>query len=152
MAQFAFFSNTRTLTMVQDASTAHDDAPRLTPQPFTLVSTKAKPKVEPFTMDPFYQELHNKIDSVSPEERCSAFGVEPHKEPLPRRIFFGSMLADENMDVLKMNAIETHGIYHTMAFVESNTTHMATPRTMRFKDTPEADTLQYSKMFGNNTQ
>ncbi|KAL3920047.1 MAG: hypothetical protein SGILL_003454 [Bacillariaceae sp.] len=61
------------------------------------------------------------------------------------------MLADENMEVLKMNAIETHGIYHTMAFVESNTTHMATPRTMRFKDTPEADLLQYSRMFGNNT-
>lgn len=110
------------------------------------------PVVEPFQIDDFYLELHREIDSISPQERCAAFGVEPHNEPMPRRIFYGSMLADENMDILKINAIETYGIYHVMAFVESNTTHMATPRRMRFRDTLEADLLQQSNMFGNETQ
>jgi hypothetical protein len=39
-----------------------------------------------------------------------------------------------------------------MALVESNTTHMATPRKMRFRDTPKAELLQHSSMFVNQTR
>jgi hypothetical protein len=108
--------------------------------------------IKSFYVDEFYRNLHQQIDSIPPITRCTAFGVQPHNEPIPRRIFFGSMLADENMDVIKVNAIETHGIYEVMALVESNTTHMATPRKMRFRDTSEADLLHYSNMFGNQTR
>lgn len=127
------------------------DAPILMTHP-APESSKLRPVVEPFRIDSFFLNVHNTIDSKSPEERCAAFGVPPHTEPSPRRIFFGSMLADENMDVLKINAVEVYGIYEVVVFVESNTTHMATPRTMRFRNTPEADRLQYSEMFGNQTR
>jgi hypothetical protein len=123
----------------------------------TLSSLRAKvsqrlPHVQSFHIDDFYRDLHQRIDLTPPNERCAAFGLEPHNEPAPRRIFFGSMVADENMDILRVNAIEAHGVYEVMALVESNTTHMATPRKMRFRDTPKAELLQYSNMFGNQTR
>ena len=112
-----------------------------------------KVSIPKFHVDPIYKEQHDQIDNMSNEERCSAFGVQPHNESSPRRIFFGSMLADENWDVLKMNAIEVHGLYEVMALIESNTTHAGTPRPMRFhKNSKEALTLQHSTMFGNETR
>lgn len=113
---------------------------------------KNRPTVKPFHIDDFFRKLQREVDAIPPQERCAAFGVEPHNDSTPRRIFFGSMLANENMDILKINAIEAHGIYHVMAFVESNTTHMATPREMRFRDTPETDLLKHPSMFGNATK
>jgi hypothetical protein len=111
-----------------------------------------KRHIESFYIDDFYRDLHQQIDSIPPIARCAAVGVEPQNELTPRRIFFGSMLADENMDVIKVMAIETHGIYEVMALVESNTTYMGTPRKLRFRGTPEADLLQHSNMFGNQTR
>ena len=110
-----------------------------------------KKNIATFHVDEFFRNLHNNIDSIPPEGRCASFGVTPHNEPQPRRIFFGSMLADENMEVLKMHAIEAYDIYHVAAFVESNTTHSATPRKMHFYNTDEADMLKHSQFFGRNT-
>jgi Glycosyltransferase family 17 len=143
------------MLMQSDEETMYGGYPHINDAAFSALRatvSRRRPVVDPFPVDDLYRDLHREIDSIPPQERCAAFGVEPHSEPTPRRIFFGSMLADENMDILNMNAIETHGIYHVMAFVESNTTHMATPRRMRFRDTPEADLLQHSNMFGDQTQ
>ncbi|KAL3919996.1 MAG: hypothetical protein SGILL_003478 [Bacillariaceae sp.] len=111
-----------------------------------------KPVVEPFYVGPFFRNLQARIDAVHPEERCAAFGARPlHTALSPRRLFFGTLLSNENIEVLKALAIESHGVYDVMAFVEANTTFMATPRTLKFKGTPEADMLKHSNMFGNKT-
>jgi hypothetical protein len=115
-------------------------------------SSQRRPHIKPFHIDTIYRDVHQLIDSTPSNERCAAFGLEPHNDTSPRRIFFGSMIADENMDVLTVSAIETHGIFEVVALVESNTTYKATPRTMRFRDTPEAELLQHSNMFGNQTR
>jgi hypothetical protein len=78
------------------------------------------------------------------------YGLAPYGGP-PRRIFFGTLVADENWDVFRMHAIEIYGIYHVAVFIEANTTFMATPRKLRFKDSEERDLLAASGMFGNNT-
>lgn len=51
-----------------------------------------------------------------------------------------------------MTSIEVHGLYHTAVFVESNTTHMATPRKMRYYDSEEKNLLMYSGMLGKDTR
>jgi hypothetical protein len=48
-----------------------------------------------------------------------------------RRLFFGAMVADDE-NSMKIHAIEAYNVYHVVALVESNTTHMGTPRSLRF--------------------
>jgi hypothetical protein len=105
-----------------------------------------------FHVDPFFKQQHENIDSKPVEARCAAFGVAPlsHGVP-PRKLFFGSMLADENMDVLKIHALEAYNIYHAVVFVESNTSHSGAPRTMRFRGTLEERLLRESNLFGEDT-
>lgn len=105
-----------------------------------------------FEIEDMFRIEHNRIDAVDPVERCAAFGVKPVKGS-PRRLFFGSMLANEHFDVFKIHAIEAHQIYHTVALVESNTTHSGSPRTMRFREgSIEEKWLKNSQLFGNSTQ
>jgi hypothetical protein len=123
----------------------------------TLSSLRAtvsqrRPHMDSFHIDVFYRDLQQLIDSTPSKERCAAFGLEPHNDTSPRRIFFGSLIADEKMDVLTVSAIETHGIFEVVALVESNTTSQGTPRKLRFRDTPEAELLQHSNMFGTQTR
>jgi hypothetical protein len=108
--------------------------------------------VPPFQVDPLYQKEYDRIDSIDASTRCKEYGLEPYNGP-PRRIFFGTMVADENWDVLKIHAVEAHNIYYVSVFVESNTTHMATPRQMRYyHDSQERAMLQDSGMMGGDTK
>lgn len=104
-----------------------------------------------FQVDPLYQAEHNRIDNEKPKIRCARYGLTPYHGP-QRRIFYGTMISDENWEVFRMNAIEVYGVYHAAAFVESNTTHTVTPRKLRFKDSEERDLLVESGMFGTNTK
>jgi hypothetical protein len=101
-----------------------------------------------FIIDPIYKNEQNRIDyNITNEERCKQFGVDVLSDELlllntnnnnnnnnnnKRRIFFGSMLANENIDVILAHAIEVYNMYDIISLVESNTTHFNTPRKMNY--------------------
>ena len=111
-----------------------------------------KRNVPKFQVSSLYSEEHARIDNVSAKIRCDRYGLKPLEDGAPqRRIFFGSMVADENWQVHVIHAIEVHDVYHVAVFIESNTTHMASPRPLRYKNSNEGDLLTQSDMFGPNT-
>ena len=103
-----------------------------------------------FQVSSLYSDEHARVDNEDPVTRCDRYNLKPYDGP-PRRIFYGTMVADENWEVHLIHAIEVYDIYHVAVFVESNTTHMATPRPLRYKDSKEADQLTRSGMFGPKT-
>ena len=107
--------------------------------------------VPKFKVGSLYRDEHARLDRESTETRCDRYGLKPH-EGRPRRIFFGTMIADENWQVHLIHAIEVYDIYHVAVFVESNTTHVASPRPLRYKDSNEGDLLTHSALFGPKTQ
>jgi len=68
-----------------------------------------------------------------------------------RRIFVGSLIADDSWHVIAANALETYGIFHSVTFVESNRTQSFVKRALRF--TPGSDELKLlqSGIFGPKT-
>jgi hypothetical protein len=117
------------------------------------INEKIKSKIPKFIIDPLYKNEQDRIDyNITDENRCKQFGVDvlPKGERNKRRIFFGSMLANENSDVLLAHAIEVYNKYDIIALVESNTTHFNTPRTMNFypNNNSNARTLIESELFG----
>ena len=69
-----------------------------------------------------------------------------------RRLFLGSLIADDSWHALGALAMETYGIYAAVVFVESNRTQTGTPRELRFVDgTAEHEILTSSNLFGPNT-
>jgi len=69
-----------------------------------------------------------------------------------RRMFLGSLIADDSWHALAALAIETYGIYAAVAFVESNRTQTGIPRTLRFVEgMAERDILAGSGLFGPDT-
>lgn len=70
-----------------------------------------------------------------------------------RRVFLGSLIADDSWHALGAVAMETHGIYTAVAFVESNRTQTGVPRQLRFVNgTLEHKILVESDLFGPNTR
>ena len=62
-------------------------------------------------------------DDYAEIERCQRFGLEFNPErKTRRRIFLGSLIADDSWHSILAHAIEAHGLYHSVAFVESNIT------------------------------
>jgi hypothetical protein len=61
------------------------------------------------------------------------------------------MVADDSLELFDMHATEAYGLYHVIALSESNTTHMNSPRNLRFS--PDSDEQNYitSGIFGPNT-
>jgi hypothetical protein len=104
-----------------------------------------------FEVDELFQIHQRKIDDENIYKRCDRYGLEVYHGN-PRRLFFGSMVADENWEVFQMHAIEAYDVYHIAVFVESNTTHVATPRKLRFQNSKERDLLLSSKLFGRKTK
>jgi hypothetical protein len=85
-------------------------------------------------------------------ERCKRYNLQYTNRKERRRIFWGALIADDSWHAISTIAIETHGIFHTAAFVESNRTQMLYPRNMRFSPGSENKrALVESKMFGPNT-
>ena len=112
-----------------------------------------KRNVPKFQVSSLYSEEHARIDNESAKIRCDRYGLKPLEDGVPpRRIFFGTMVADESWQVHVIHAIEVYGIYHVAVFAESNTTHVASPRPLRYKDSNEGDLLTQSGMFGPSTK
>lgn len=70
-----------------------------------------------------------------------------------RRIFMGSLIADDSWHTLATIAVETYGIYTAVAYVESNRTQTGAPRELRFiNGTLDYKLLFESNMFGPETE
>ena len=68
-------------------------------------------------------------DIATEKSRCARYGYDYN--PIikkRRRIFMGSLIADDSWHVIAAHAVEAYGLYHTVALVESNTTQMMTKR------------------------
>ena len=92
-----------------------------------------------------------KIIPFIEETRCEKFGPLAYGgRTRRRRIFAGSLLADDSWHSLGSSALESYGIYHSITFVESNRTQSYEPRSLRF--VPGSDDLRIiqSGIFGPN--
>lgn len=106
-----------------------------------------------FAVSPSVQQIFNEIDQEDPVTKCARYGWEynPRQNAVPRRIFFGSLIADDSLDTIKIHATEAYDIYHSMSFVESNLTQSSTPRPLLYTDgSPRLAFLQ-SGIFGSST-
>ena len=100
-----------------------------------------------------FQKEYEKIDSDYDEARCERYGYSYRATQMPRRVFFGSMVADEYWDVFQAHATEVYNVYHVVALLESNTTHMNTPREMRWKRGSQAwKAVVQDELFGGETK
>ncbi|KAL7534455.1 hypothetical protein ACHAWF_004841 [Thalassiosira exigua] len=88
------------------------------------------------------------IDIDVEAKRCERYGLGYDGRKTRRRVFFGGLIADDSWGTIAISAIENYGIFHTVAFAESNRTQMKHPREWRFA--PGSENLQFLKggMFG----
>ncbi|CAB9524631.1 expressed unknown protein [Seminavis robusta] len=141
--------------------------PRNVPQELEIVSTKVPPSTVPYDDDTipkgvlsseqgyFFRAIQRSIDHSDLSERCRRYGFsmsqpgrpQSSADPVPaqRRIFFGSLIAEEPWELLEIVAAETYGIFEAMIFVEGNRTQSATPRP--FKRT-EKHIQKFQNLFG----
>ena len=101
----------------------------------------------------YFDDIRFRIDGVHVYDRCRPYSflskddVDPSDtQPVNRRIFFGSLLADEPWELLEIVAAETYEIFEGMVLVESN-------RTQHFHSRPLQRVGQEEKLkslFGTN--
>mmetsp|Transcript_12911 Transcript_12911/g.27876 ORF Transcript_12911/g.27876 Transcript_12911/m.27876 type:complete len:867 (+) Transcript_12911:75-2675(+) len=93
------------------------------------------------------------IDPGTEEERCERYGFkyDPTVRSTRRRVFWGTMIADESWHTIGIHSMESYGIFHTAALVESSMTHNLDNRTMRFLPGSTNLKLLQSGMFGPET-
>jgi len=93
------------------------------------------------------------IDPSVEKERCANFSAKMFYggRTERRRIFVGSLIADDSWHVIAANVLETYGVFHSVTFVESNRTQSFQKRELRF--TPGSDDLKLlqSGIYGPNT-
>jgi hypothetical protein len=78
----------------------------------------------------FFQEIQRRVDEEDPAIRCSRYeGMSYHPTKRRyRRIFFGSLIADEPWELLEIVGTEAYGIFEGVVLVESNRTQSFKPR------------------------
>jgi hypothetical protein len=92
------------------------------------------------------------INLTIEEERCARYGWKIRYPPTRRRIFRGSLVADDSWHALAIVAMEGFGVYHHVAFVESNRTQTYVPRGWRFSEgSSELRLLQHVGVHGPDT-
>ncbi|KAL3777300.1 hypothetical protein ACHAW5_004680 [Stephanodiscus triporus] len=84
----------------------------------------------------FSSLLDDVVDIQKEKERCARynFNITNETHPKRRRLFLGSLLADDSMEVLRVLGTEVYNIFHTVSFIESNTTQSLTPRKWKYYD------------------
>jgi hypothetical protein len=93
------------------------------------------------------------VDMEVEEARCQRYGFTLSSPFGRRRIFWGSLLADDSWHALGLAASEFHGLFDTIAFVESNTTQSRIPRSLRFPpDSRRKELLTSPLLWGNLTR
>ena len=84
-------------------------------------------------------------------ERCGRYNLPYTGRTERRRIFYGSLIADDSWHAVLFTALEGYGVYHSAAFVESNRTQMNIPRRLRFPEGSDNLRLLQSGIFGPST-
>ncbi|KAL7502618.1 hypothetical protein ACHAXN_000552 [Cyclotella atomus] len=90
------------------------------------------------------------VDPTTESERCKRYGLNYTGKTTRRRVFFGSLIADDSWATIAISAIENYGILHTVAFVESNRTQTFHARNIRFGEGTENMKL-IKKLYGPQT-
>lgn len=104
-----------------------------------------------FTVNPSVQKIYDTIDNEDNHVKCARYGWGYKPRAKPRRIFFGSLIADDSLNTVSIHATEAFGIYDTVVLVESNFTQTETVRTLQFgKGSAKLDFIQ-SGIFGPST-
>lgn len=95
----------------------------------------------------------NEIVPSLESERCERYGWTYDKSRTKRRrIFAGSLIADDSWHAIGFSAMESYGIYSALALVESNRTQMFFKRKLRFgPDSYNTQKLQ-SSIYGPDTR
>uniref|UniRef100_A0A7S1YF03 Glycosyl transferase 64 domain-containing protein n=1 Tax=Grammatophora oceanica TaxID=210454 RepID=A0A7S1YF03_9STRA len=152
------FSSATFSSAVDDAPSGDDPSATATaaaaaspPKAHPAKTDSASPP-EKFTPDAMFQTQYDEIDNEDIEKKCARYNLKYNPSSPERRVFFGSMIANDAIQMLKMHATEVYDLYDVMVLVESNTTHMATPREMRFIPGKEGYEFMYSGAWGPNTK
>jgi hypothetical protein len=95
------------------------------------------------------------INKTLEKERCASYNFEFQDIPNPkrRRLFLGALIANDSFETIKASSMEGFNVFHSVAFIESNTTQNHTPRKWRFfgKEATENLALLH-QLFGPQTQ
>ena len=101
---------------------------------------------------PMFEEVWDEAINVTEEkERCARYGFQYDGRSTRRRVFLGSLLADDTWHPLQAVAAEGYGIYDTVSYIESNSTQSRYPRKLRFTEGSEALT-RLKGLFGPLTK
>ena len=90
-------------------------------------------------------------NTIVESARCQKFGFEYTGRKTRRRLFFGSMIADDSWHPIMIHAGETYGLYHSVALIESNaTTSRDNSQSRKLRFTPNSTALRVlqSGIFG----
>jgi len=107
-----------------------------------------------YSLPESYGEEIETEDNIEKEtQRCTRYGFEFNKEvnKRRRRIFWGSLIADDSWHAIAAHAAESFGLYHTVALIESNTTQTMTKRDTRFHEGSLNLKVLQSGIFGPKT-
>ena len=103
----------------------------------------------------------DEVDTIIETKRCQKYFAyinhtkhfSDYKKRKRRRLYLGSLIADDTWHALGALAMETYGVYTAVVFVESNRTQTGTPRKRRFiNGTVDHRILVESNLFGPNTK
>jgi len=98
---------------------------------------------------------HGESITTGDDTICSRFGFEYNGRTTRRRIFFGALIADDSWHTILTHAIEAHGLYHSVAFIESNSTtsdDASQSRKLRFTNESIEFKALTSGIFGETTR
>ena len=91
------------------------------------------------------------IDADTEIKRCQKYGFEyDASRKQRRRLFFGGMIADESFNILQTVATEMRNVFHTVAFIESNSTGSHMDRSFRFPPYSTRRSI-LDRLYGDNT-
>jgi hypothetical protein len=110
------------------------------------------PKSNRFTVHPSVRKIYDAIDNEAPQTKCARYGFEYKPRDTLRRVFFGSLIADDSVATLRIHATEVYGIYETVSFVESNLTQTMTKRPLRYTEGAPSRQFVESGVFGPSTR
>ena len=77
------------------------------------------------------------INHTEESLRCTRYGLTYTPGTTRRKIYWGASIADDTWHIISTQSIEMHGLFDTVAFVESNRTSMGNPRQLRFEEGSE---------------
>ena len=92
------------------------------------------------------------IDMDRERRRCASYKFDfPIPAPTERRrLFLGGLIADDSMEVMRAVGLEAYNIFHTVSYIESNSTQNLSPRKWRYANLSDRHKLY--QLFGLQTK